>query len=147
LTRQLLQDVRRVVATLRDSEGADLEHALAGVGAGLCKPRVHISAPDALGIEDPDRARAALRCVQEIVTNTVKHSEAENLWLELAPSPDGLTIRAHDDGRGVSTINAGMGLTGMKERLESLGGRVTFASREGRGFDVEAWIPVAGGSH
>jgi signal transduction histidine kinase len=144
LTRQLLQDVRRVVSALRDSEGADLERALATVGAGISRPHVHVTAPGTLRIGDPGRARAALHCVQEIVTNTIKHSDADNLWLEFTPSPEGITIRAHDDGRGASRISPGLGLTGMKERLESVGGRVAFASAVGRGFEVEAWIPLSG---
>ncbi len=144
LTRRLLQDVRRVVSALRESEVEDLGRALEAVSAGIERPHVHLATPEALRIEDPDKADAALRCVQEIVTNTMKHSDAQNLWLEITPSPGGMTIRAHDDGHGTSAIRDGLGLRGMKERLEALGGRVNVASTAGRGFEVEAWIPLAG---
>ncbi len=144
LTRQLLQDVRRVVSALRDSEIADLNQALEAVTAGIHRPKVHLVAPQSFHIGEPDKAHAALRCVQEIVTNTMKHSDAQNLWLEVGPASGGLMIRAHDDGQGASTISAGLGLKGMEERLQALGGRLHVASTAGRGFEVEAWIPLAG---
>ena len=146
LTRRLLQDVRRVVGALRDPEVEDLGRALQTLGKGIERPQVHVAAPDALRIGDADTARAALNCVQEIVTNTIKHSHAEHLWVEVAPSAGGLTIRAHDDGQGASSISTGLGLRGMKERLEALGGSLHVASAAGRGFEVEAWIPVTGAS-
>ncbi len=143
LTRRLLQDVRRVVGALRDPEVEDLGRALQAVGEGIARPEVHVAAPDVLRVEDAGTARATLRCVQEIVTNAIKHSDARHLWVEVAPSVGGLKIRARDDGQGISTINAGLGLRGMQERLEALGGRLHVASAAGRGFEVEAWIPLA----
>jgi signal transduction histidine kinase len=144
LTRQLLQDVRRVVGALRDPEVEDLKRALQAVGEGIVRPQVHLAAPDVLRVGDGEAARAALSCVQEIVTNTIKHSDARHLWVEVATRVGGLAIRARDDGQGRSTINAGMGLRGMKERLEALGGKLHVASAAGHGFEVEAWIPLGG---
>jgi signal transduction histidine kinase len=144
LTRELLQDVRRVVGALRDPEVDDLKRALEALGEGIVRPQVHLAAPDVLRVGDAETARAALLCVREIVTNSMKHSDARHLWVEVAPGVGGLAIRARDDGQGIPTIRAGLGLRGMKERLEALGGRLDVASAAGRGFEVEAWIPLRG---
>jgi signal transduction histidine kinase len=114
------------------------------VGEGIVRPQVHLAAPDRLRVDDADTARAALSCVQEIVTNTIKHSDARHLWVEITPRVGGLAIRARDDGQGSATISPGLGLRGMKERLEALGGKLHVASAAGRGFEVEAWIPLRG---
>ena len=45
-----------------------------------------------------------VHCVQEIVTNAVRHSGARNLWIELRAAEDGLRVVARDDGRGVARV-------------------------------------------
>ena len=69
LTRQLLQDVRRVVSALRDSEVVDLSQALGALSAAVQRPHVHLTAPEGLRIGDADKARAALRCVCLLYTS------------------------------------------------------------------------------
>ncbi len=141
LTKRMLQEVRGVVGQLREADPIDLAGALAELAAGIERPTVHLSFPGELRIDDPERAHALLRCAQEILTNAVRHASARNLWLELAQGPDGLELRARDDGRGAGAVRPGNGLTGMRERLEQLGGRLAFESIPGSGFQVRAWLP------
>ena len=142
LTRQTLQEIRRVVGRLREGPPVDLPGALADLAAGIGSPRVHLVLPEGLRLDDPERAHALLRCAQEALTNAVRHAGARNLWLELVQGPDGLELHARDDGRGVGTVEAGNGLNGMRERLEALGGRLAVESAPGRGFEVTAWLPL-----
>jgi signal transduction histidine kinase len=141
LTKRMLQEVRGVVGQLRGGDPIDLAGVLAELASGIERPRVHLSSPAGLRIDDAERAHALLRCAQEILTNTVRHAGARNLWLELAQGPDGLELRARDDGRGAGSARPGNGLTGMRERLEQLGGRLAFESIPGSGFQVRAWLP------
>lgn len=141
LTKRMLQEVRGVVGQLREGDPIDLAGALVELASGIERPRVHLSSPAGLRIDDAERAHALLRCAQEILTNAVRHAAARNLWLELAQGPDGLELRAHDDGRGVRSVRPGNGLTGMRERLEQLGGRLSCESIPGSGFQVRAWLP------
>jgi signal transduction histidine kinase len=90
---------------------------------------------------DPEHAHLLLRCVQEIITNSVRHAHAQNLWIRLSMAPDGVAMSARDDGRGVSTVQAGNGLRGMSERLTQIGGKLEVESQEGAGFTLHAWIP------
>ncbi|PRX46732.1 signal transduction histidine kinase [Prauserella shujinwangii] len=139
LTKDLLGDVRTAVGELR-GRAVPLRAALAELVADLPRPRVHLAVDEDV---EPDEAAAAtlIRCTQEVVTNAIRHSEAENLWIRIARTGAGtITLRAHDDGRGAPLVRTGNGLTGLRERVEQLGGAVSFDGRSG--FQVEATVPV-----
>jgi signal transduction histidine kinase len=93
---------------------------------------------------DPLRAQVLLRCVQEMITNSVRHAQAENLWISLVQDADGVDLRARDDGRGARSVQAGNGLKGMAERLRQLGGKLDIESSPGQGFALRAWVPLEG---
>ena len=92
-----------------------------------------------------DEATSALdNRTQQIVTNSVRHASAKNLWIRLSAAPDGLAMSARDDGRGVSRVQSGNGLSGMSERLLSLGGKLEIESARGAGFTLHLWMPLEG---
>jgi signal transduction histidine kinase len=141
LTKLLLADVREVVGSLRDDGSIALTTALRTLVAGIPKPEIHLSVPEDLAIREPAQAHALFRCVQEIVTNTLRHASARHLWIELAEGPEGLRVHARDDGRGAAVVSPGHGIAGMQERVRDLGGRVEFGSNPGRGFEVQVFLP------
>lgn len=122
-------------------DGPELSGALTVLIQDIPTPKVHLKLADNLRIDDPQRAQVLLRCVQEIVTNAARHAQAENLWLNVAPSPQGLKLSARDDGRGAGALTWGNGLTGMRERLEGLGGRLELHPNPGHGFALTATLP------
>lgn len=142
VTKLLLQDVREVVSSLRGDDSFDVGRALRTLTKGIPKPTIHLDVPDDLGVYDPVRAETILRCVQEIITNTVRHSGAQNLWIQLVKTANGLEIRARDDGTGVKQVRPGNGLAGMRERVEQVGGRLEIESAPRMGFSLKAWIPA-----
>jgi signal transduction histidine kinase len=99
-----------------------------------------LTLPD-LTVERPSHAEAIFHCVQEAVTNAVRHADAHNVWVELVIGAEGVEVRARDDGRGTEAISPGHGLAGMQERLEQIGGRLQLQSEPDRGFFVRAWVP------
>lgn len=144
--RHLLADVRNAVSSLREN-GTGPVDVVGGVRAVVEKvhePRVHLEAPAKLDIADLERANAVVRCVQEIVTNAIKHAAADNLWITMVPGDGHIEVTAHDDGRGTDGVTPGNGLAGMRERLEKLGGELVVESAEGAGFKVRATLPTAG---
>ena len=142
LAKLLLSDVREVVSNMRRDDAMDLSQALRSLSEGVPRPQVHLSIPDEFAIDDPRKAQVLLRCAQEIITNTVKHANAENLWLTFRISEDALEFHARDDGRGVDELEEGNGLTGMGERLGQLGGRLAVKTSSGEGFSLDAWMPL-----
>lgn len=143
VTKLVLQDVREVVSSLRGDDSFDLGRAIRTLTRDIPKPRIHLDVPDDLGIYDPVRAETILRCVQEIITNAVRHSGAQNLWIESVKTADGVEVRARDDGKGAKQPKPGNGLTGMRERIEQVGGNLEIESAPSAGFRIRATIPAA----
>lgn len=142
IAKDLLADVRAAVGQLRD-EGSSLSDALGEVVRDLPHPVVHLDI-DATLDRDADvnmQTRTALvRCLQEVVTNVIRHSGAENLWVTVTRHDGRLHLLARDDGRGAVRFALGNGLTGMRERFEQLGGQVVFVPQ--KGFEVRVEVPA-----
>jgi two-component system sensor histidine kinase UhpB len=93
------------------------------------------------------------RCVQEGLTNVVRHAAAHNVTIalaetgmEVAQAQDGaacLRLTIDDDGCGIDpAAPRGHGLTGMQERVEALGGSFAVAGLPGHGTSLRAIIPL-----
>ena len=93
------------------------------------------------------------RLIQEGLTNVSRHANARRVDIRLRRSAprserDEVVLTMNDDGRGFEPAawdGAGVGLIGMRERVEALGGHLEIASRAAQGFCVRAWLPVAAG--
>jgi signal transduction histidine kinase len=142
--RQLLAEVRAVVSTLREERVPSLPEALGELVRGVLSPRVHLEVAPGLEVSERAHVHAVLRCAQEILTNTVRHARAENLWLRLTPDQGVLRLWAVDDGQGCASLVPGLGLTGLRERFEALGGRVSFSAGSEKGLQVVAELPLVG---
>lgn len=141
IAKLLLSDVREVVSDMRRDDQVDLARALRELVAGIPEPEIHLDIPEKLPFTDPSRAQILLRCAQEVITNAARHARARNLWITLRPDGEGFELIARDDGQGADTVAFGNGLTGMRERLRELGGRLNISTRPGKGFSLEAWMP------
>ena len=142
LARLLLADVREVVSDMRQGDMVNLAEALHTLIEGVPKPRIHLDLPSQEVMTEPQRAQVLLRCVQEMITNSVRHAKAGNLWIRLSMTRDGLAMSARDDGIGTDKIAVGNGLNGMTERLRQLGGKLEIESEPGEGFALHAWLPT-----
>lgn len=142
LARLLLADVREVVSDMRQDDQVNLADALHTLTEGVPKPRIHLDLPSQDVMTEPQRAQVLLRCVQEMITNSVRHAQAGNLWIRLSMTRDGLAMSARDDGVGADKVAVGNGLLGMAERLKQLGGKLEIESEPGAGFALHAWLPT-----
>lgn len=143
LTKRLLRDVRRVVSVLRSRPVESLEEGLRRLADEVRQPRIHLALDMGGGEIDPGPAQAILRCAQEIATNAVRHSGAENLNIVVRRTSERWCLEARDDGRGGGPAVAGHGLVGMRERVHELGGDVVWESSPDHGFSIRFWIPVS----
>jgi len=149
VAKLLLAEVREVVGGLRDPRQTDLRHAFELLASGIVAPRIHLALPEDLDRLDPVCAHIFFRCLQEAITNAIKHSRARNLWAELQQSSAGWELLVRDDGCGTDRIGAdrisrGNGLKGMAERLQEVGGQLRLESHLGEGFTLRAYIPISG---
>ena len=140
----LLADVREAVSELRQDDAIDLTQALASLVDAVPGLHIHMEVPARFAVEDPLRAQALLRCVQEIVTNTARHAHARNLWLSFSYVDEHLIgLAARDDGRGTDVLMPGNGLLGMRERLAGFGGTVRIDTAVPRGFALSIELPLS----
>jgi signal transduction histidine kinase len=119
-----------------------LEGALRDVVGGVPGLDVDLRVDERAPV-DPADALVVVRCVQELVTNALRHAGARRLTVDVVSDDDGVTLEARDDGHGARRLALGNGLTGMSERVEHRGGVVTFDPGAGRGFGVTARIPAS----
>ena len=80
--------------------------------------------------------------LREAVTNLQRHAQASEASVALRIDDGEAVLRVEDDGCG-GPIEPGNGLTGMRERIEALGGRLRIASRRGGGASIEARVPLS----
>jgi len=110
-----------------------------------------------LSILDEPTALTAFRVVQESLTNVFRHANATSAQVRVefgsvpSPSPGdqdsecapALLIEIEDNGVGISEqANPGLGLLGMNERVQALGGTIRIARRPGGGTRVAASLPL-----
>jgi signal transduction histidine kinase len=93
----------------------------------------------------PDQVEvAAYYTVSEALTNASKHANATRVWVSLRVDHDMLRLSIRDDGVGGADANRGSGLTGLRDRIEALGGKIQIGSPSGSGTLIEGEIPIAG---
>src|SRR5262249_15796053 len=145
LTREGLADVRRSVALLR---GSGLQRPLVAAIEKLADECSADGIETALKLSGRPRALSEhvevtlYRAAQEALTNVRRHARASHLSIELAFAPnDGIRLRVEDDGVGADGVGQGFGLIGLRERAESVGGKIAVKSVQGRGFTLEVELP------
>jgi PAS domain S-box-containing protein len=86
---------------------------------------------------------AIFRVIQEALTNTYRHSGSEDARIEMNQSSGTVTVRIRDFGKGIgpTASAAGVGISGMKERVKQLGGELKISKAE-PGTTVEAVLPL-----
>ncbi len=96
----------------------------------------------------PEGALTLYRFVQEALTNVARHAQAGKVRVSLSSGEGAIRIAVHDDGRGFDPIRASPsahGLSGMRFRVESMGGQMLVRSQAGDTL-VKASIPAVMGS-
>ena len=85
---------------------------------------------------------AAYYVVSEALTNTARHAGATTVHVEVTADETVLRVSVRDNGHGGADAGHGSGLTGLKDRVEALGGRLTLHSPPDEGTTLEVFIPL-----
>jgi len=151
--RDGLTDVRRSIKALRPDtlERFTLEEALKGLVENF---RLTTSAQIAYFQEaeelqlDQDEEDALYRVVQEGLTNAVRHGKSDRIEVRITRNEDVMSVFVRDNGTGCAKPEEGFGLRHMRERLEMLGGTMSYGnlSRDAEdgytGFFIVVRLPV-----
>ncbi len=151
--REMADEVQRAVAEVRRicdglRPAALNELGLAGALTESIEPLQRFGPRITLIIEELPRLSpavevAAFRIVMEAVTNAVRHADAQHVQVNLGYA-DGVTAQVTDDGRGIAEDRVpGVGLRGMSDRADEVGGRLMVSAAVPTGTSVHAWLPAA----
>ncbi len=157
MTASLIEEVRRVIRALRPNYLEDL---------GLL-PAIEMLARDMQGAANvpttfstegqprrlpPGQEIAIYRIVQEALNNAARYASAQSVNVSAIFKPSELVVRVRDDGQGFMAPERASdlvafghyGLTGMQERAELIGARLTIQSAQGAGTTIEVRLPLQG---
>jgi signal transduction histidine kinase len=148
LARESLNEARRSVLALRPQalEGKDLCEALEALirkmTAGT-SVRAEFSLRGAPRKLRPDWEENLLHVGQEVLTNALRHAHATHFAMRLIFDPHGIRMELRDNGRGFDpdARHDGIGLLGMKERVEAMGGQLFIQSTNGKGTAISIALP------
>ncbi len=146
---EVITSLREVVDGLRPPALDDLGFVAA---LGLRLEAIAAAAGLALDLELPEAVRlpaavevAAFRAAVESITNVVRHGRARSVRIVVEQDAEGLTVTVTDDGPPTPAWTFGVGLSGMRERAEEVGGRLE-AGPGPTGGRVRVHFPVDGAS-
>ncbi len=149
LTRSALDELRRNVGSLRNDPlgGESLTSALSRLARAMTSQTGIQIALHPTGHKvrlRPDLEFAAYRIVAEALNNVQRHAGARRVEVGIEVDGAELVLRVRDDGKGFDTAarSTGLGILGMRERAEALGGTLRVESEHDAGSTVTAVIPI-----
>lgn len=147
LAKLLLSDVREAVSDIRDKSQLDLAASINSLIDKLPSLDVDLRLDESIQISDIQVADTIIKCIQESITNTLKHAQGKQVSIVLKRAQsenneDQITLHITNDGRMPKQIKAGNGLLGMQERIAAIKGDITFLLDKGK-FCAHINIPLA----
>lgn len=129
LAKQLLDSIRAVVRNQRAPLTVDIRQAVQALALRL--PQLQLTIDGELQLESAELAEQLLLCIQEGISNALRHGRATHIHLSLQQQDKSITILLDDNGRGCSdTISPGSGLLGINERLRDFNGVIALTPLE-----------------
>jgi signal transduction histidine kinase len=152
LTKGEIDSLRGLIAELRPAalDELGLQPALEHLAERSAATGLEVSTRFALTSRSPSRLApetesTIYRVVQEALTNVAKHAGAEHVEVAVERSNGGVRVQVTDDGCGFDPDSAcdGLGLIGMRERVELAGGALAIESQPAGPTVVRALVPAA----
>jgi signal transduction histidine kinase len=150
LARESLKEARRSVRALRPQalEEKNLCQALEDLTRKMTAGTTTRAEFDLRGEPRPlssEWEENLLHIGQEVLTNTLRHAQASEFKTQLLFRQDGISLELRDNGRGFDPAGKsdGLGLLGMRERVEAMGGRLSIQSANGKGTAILIALPMS----
>lgn len=151
VNQQLLSEVRQTVSAIREPPSPApptfqlLEHQIRRIGHQLPAFQLHLECEASLRETPTPLSEVGreilLKCAREALTNAVRHANASEIQMRLSCQPGGVCLRIENADWPRSNWREGHGLSGMRERLEAVGGHLR-VHRGPLSFCIEAFVPL-----
>ena len=138
----LLGDIRQVVSALRRHDGIDLAAALRLLVEVIPGVQWQLELQPELRVDRVSVAEVLLRGAQEAITNALRHGQARAIQLRLWQARGAVQLSVAHGGAVVPVLHEGNGLTGMRERVQAIGGALELERPASGGLTVRLSVPV-----
>ncbi|MEE2730961.1 MAG: hypothetical protein VYA55_09080 [Pseudomonadota bacterium] len=118
----------------------DVKAALLELAHNIPRPSIEVDTEGFDGRCSAVSGETLFRVCQEIITNSIRHSNASQLQIMILKSPSRFSVSVEDNGSGQSGLQLGKGLQGIQARVSQLGGQVDMALTA-EGFRAQLTIP------
>jgi signal transduction histidine kinase len=142
ISGSLLSHIRETVSEFRQDKDMKLSDALDALVRGVPNLTVDLHVDFDESLVDARQVEVIFRCVQEALTNTVKHAGATHCQISVSNDEDCLRLVVTDDGSAATEPTPGNGLRGMAERVENIDGALNYENTE-QGFVLSVDLPIA----
>jgi signal transduction histidine kinase len=147
LSKEGLVEARRVIDALRPSQlskvnGLPAIFRLIKTFEKATRIRTKLHFGDAPWNFGDEEDIIVYRLVQEGMTNAIRHGNAKNITISMSREKGGVRVNIRDDGIGFAELKEGYGITGMRERIEKLGGSLELTSKPMDGTLLSTWLPI-----
>ncbi len=143
LGKLLLSDLRTAVYELREDDTINLRQSVESLIKDIPNLKIAVDFSSAPAIHNVDVAETLLRCIQEAITNVLRHSRATQCRIALVEAYNEFFLTVKDNGQTGQNLVPGNGLKGMSERVNNAGGEVSW-QQEHDGFLLQVRIPAGG---
>lgn len=123
-TKGLTESVNELISKITSMDGIDIDFLCTGNIEGVSL----------------DIKNMVYRTIQEGVTNGIKHGKATKFKISIISDNSYFTLLLKDNGLGCSGPVKGNGLNGIEERVNALGGEISYLNEDGFGFNIS--IPI-----
>ncbi|OWA35884.1 hypothetical protein B9G55_08325 [Saccharibacillus sp. O16] len=152
VARSCLQEVRVVVHNMEaDGSGAgliSLRSLVQQTASASGSPAIALEMEEEAGREEwpPGAAAALYRCLQEALTNTIRHAEAQHVEVRVTQNAEQVMLNYRDDGKlsPDEPLREGFGLGGIRKRCRDAGGSCVIAARQPHGIAIDIVLPLTG---
>ena len=143
IAKLLLSDVREAVSRLRENQSFDLNRSIELLVSGIPHLEVVLDLESNLPVENLAVAQTTLRCIQEALTNSLRHGNAKRVYIKVFNQQQELCIEMSDDGKVKQGWREGNGITGMRERVSDCAGKLTLnTEKNSLKYTIQLPLPV-----
>lgn len=140
LTRKMSGQIRHLSHTWQQPS-FDIKAALAMLAENIPRPDIFIDLEGFDGLCSATCGETLFRCCQELITNSMKHSNASRLYIMIIKSPTQFSVSVEDNGSNNGHLVPGSGLSGIHSRVTKLGGNSDLKLTPD-GFRAQLTIPA-----
>jgi len=140
ISSMILSDLRGIVSEFRETKNSELHQALVKLTEDIPNLETNLIFELDSSKINSSQAETIFRCVQEAVTNCIKHGNASQLKIKLYNDDSYVNLTLSDNGNSCGDVKLGNGLAGMNERVRNINGTVDF-SNNAEGFCLFVRFP------